>query len=573
MRGFHVIAISLLALLVLPGLAVADGRHEHRKDVKVQLLGLNDFHGHLESTTPGTIAPDPASPRVPAGGAEYLATHLRQKERTNRRNTLIVSAGDLIGASPLLSALFHDEPTIEAMNKMGLDLNAVGNHEFDEGAAELLRMQRGGCHPVDGCLDGNGFRGAKFRFLGANVEWQDSGRTIFPPYSIKRFDGVKVGFIGMTLEGTPDVVSPSGVAGLDFLDEAETANRYADELRRRHGVRAVVVLLHEGGAQSAAGGINDCNGISGPIVDIVNRTTSQVDLFVTGHTHSAYNCVIDGRPVTSASSFGRLLTDIDLTLSKWSRDVVEVSANNQIVTQNVFKAMDMTQLIERYSEIAGPLRDRVIGRISADITRTPDDSAENAAGNLIADAQHAATSSPETGAAVAAFMNPGGVRSDFVHAPSGSEAPGEVTYGEAFTVQPFGNSLVTMTLTGQQVLDMLKSQWCGQSSPRVLLPSASASYSYSQSGAAAIAGQPCAGAASPVANLTIGGTPVDPAASYRITVNSFLADGGDNFPVLREGTDRLGGEVDTDALEAYLEPSLTGAAIAPPALDRIDVTP
>jgi 5'-nucleotidase len=334
-----------------------------------------------------------------------------------------------------------------------------------------------------------------------------------------------------------------------------------------------VVLLHEGGVQTQAGGINDCNGISGPIVDIVNRTTQQVDLFVTGHTHSAYNCAIDGRPVTSASSFGRLLTDIDLTLDSRSRDVVEVAANNLIVTQNVFKARDMTKLIERYDQIAAPLRDRVIGRITADITRTPDDSLEHAAGNLIADAQLAATSSPDTGSAVAAFMNPGGVRSEFTFAPSGSEAGGEVTYGEAFTVQPFGNSLVTMTLTGAQILEMLKSQWCAQDFARVLLPSAGVHYTFDQSVASALIGHPCAGAPNPVSGLTIGGTPVDSAASYRITVNSFLADGGDRFPVLREGTDRLGGAVDTDALEAYLAPSLSGAPIAPPALDRIDVVP
>jgi 5'-nucleotidase len=565
MRSTRLLLLALALLLALPAAAFAD------KDVKVQLLGINDFHGHLEANTPGTIAADPSSPRVPAGGAEYLATHLRQKERTSR-NSLIVSAGDLIGASPLLSALFHDEPTIEAMNTIGLDLNAVGNHEFDEGARELSRMQRGGCHPVDGCLDGNGFGGAKFRFLAANVVAEDSGRTLFPPYAIKKFRGIKIGFIGMTLEGTPDIVSPSGVAGLDFLDEAETANRYADELYRR-GARAVVVLLHEGGVQSQPGGINDCNGISGPIVDIVERTTQRVDLFVTGHTHQAYNCVIDGRPVTSASSFGRLLTDIDLTIDRRSRDVIEVTANNQIVTQNVFKAMDITALIDRYNAIAAPLRDRVIGRITADITRTTDDSLEQAAGNLIADAQLAATAAAETGSAVAAFMNPGGVRSDFTYAQSGSEGDGNVTYGEAFTVQPFGNSLVTMTLTGAQLHEMLKSQWCGQDFPRVLLPSVGLDYTFDQSVAGALIGQPCGGAPNPVSNLTIGGTPVEPGTSYRITVNSFLADGGDRFPVLREGTARLGGAVDTDALEAYIEPSLTGAPIAPPALDRIDVVP
>jgi 5'-nucleotidase len=567
MRTLRLLVLVLAGLLMLPALAAAKP-----KEVEVQLLGLNDFHGHLESTTPGTIAPDPASPRVPAGGAEYLATHLRAKEAENK-NTLIVSAGDLIGASPLLSALFHDEPTIEAMNQIGLDLNAVGNHEFDEGADELRRMQRGGCHQVDGCQDGTGFGGADFRFLAANVVRESNGRTLFRPYSIKRFKGVKVGFIGMTLEGTPDIVSPAGVAGLDFLDEAETANRYARELRRRHGVRAVVVLLHQGGIQSSPGGINDCNGISGEIVDIVERTTQRVDLFITGHTHSAYNCEIDGRPVTSASSFGRLFTDIDVTLNRRSRDVVEVTANNQIVTQNVFKAADVSDLIARYTTIAAPLRDRVIGRITADITRTPDDSGENAAGNLIADAQLAATAAPDTGAAVAAFMNPGGVRSDFTFAQSGAEGDGNVTYGEAFTVQPFGNSLVTLTLSGAQVLEMLKQQWCAQEFARVLLPSAGVSYTYSLGAATALLGQPCEGAANPVSNLTIGAVAVDPAASYRITVNSFLAEGGDRFTVLAAGTDRLGGAVDTDALEAYIAPSLTGAPVAPPALNRISVVP
>jgi 5'-nucleotidase len=246
----------------------------------------------------------------------------------------------------------------------------------------------------------------------------------------------------------------------------------------------------------------------------------------------------------------------------------------------VFKATDITELIQRYDEIAAPLRDRVVGRISADITQATDDSLEQQAGNLIADAQLAATSSPDTGNAVAAFMNPGGVRGSFTFAQSGSEGDGNVTFGEMFTVQPFGNSLVTMTLTGAQILEMLKSQWCGQDFARVLLPSAGVHYTFDQSVATSLlpataggAPVPCAGAPNPVSGLTIGGTAVDPAESYRITVNSFLADGGDRFPVLREGTDRLGGAVDTDALEDYIAPSLSGAPIAPPALDRIDVVP
>ena len=319
---------------------------------------------------------------------------------------------------------------------------------------------------------------------------EDTGRTLFPAYAIKRFGGVKVGFIGMTLEGTPNIVSPAGVEGLRFEDEAETANKYAEVLRRRHGVRAIVVLLHQGGFQTPPFSIDGCNGIGGEIVDIVERTTTRVDLFVTGHTHSAYNCVIDGRRVTSASSFGRVITKIDLRLSRRTRDVVAPpAAANRIVTQTVPKATDLTSLIARYDQIAAPLRDEVIGNITADITRTADDSGESAAGNLIADAQLAATASPDTGAAVAAFMNPGGVRADFTFAPSGAEAPGAVTFGESFTVQPFGNSLVTMTLTGAQLLELLKQQWCGQTGGRrILQPSASVAYTFDASAATEITG-------------------------------------------------------------------------------------
>ena len=557
MKTFRIIGLTAAILIGLSVPAVAAPRQ-----VQVQLLALNDFHGHLESTTPGSIqvTTDPAS-RVPAGGAEFLATHLRRLEAASE-HTLIVSAGDLIGASPLISALFDDEPTIEAMNLVGLDLNAVGNHEFDDGAAELRRMQEGGCH-ADGCFGADGFAGADFRFLAANVVDRVSRKPLFAPYAIRSFNGIKVGFVGMTLEGTPDIVSQAGIRDLDFLDEADTANRYARELRKRHGVRAIVVLLHEGGSQVAPFGVNSCNGISGPIVDIVNRTSHAVDLFVTGHTHQPYNCVIDRRPVTSASSFGRLVTDLDLTLDGRSKDVLEVRANNRVISRDVERAADLTALIARYDALAAPLANRLIGRITAAITRDNDDSGENAAGNLIADAQLAIT---HGAGAVAAFMNPGGVRADVA-------GDGEVTYGDAFSVQPFGNSLVTMTLTGAQVAEMLKQQWCDQASPRILLPSDGITYTWDASVAAQITGTACTAAPSPVSDLRIGGQPALTDQAYRITVNSFLADGGDRFFVLRSGSDRTGGALDLDALEAYLAPSLTAAAVAPPALDRITRVP
>jgi 5'-nucleotidase len=584
-RGARLLGLALaaLALMVPAAQAKPAKQAKQSKTVKVQLLGLNDFHGQLE---PPTGSASLIQGRL-VGGVEYFATHVRELEKANP-NTLVVSAGDLIGATPLISAAFHDEPSIEAMNKIGLDINAVGNHEFDEGEAELVRMANGGCHPTDtaGTCKGQtgSFEGANFDFLAANVVKRSTGRPLFAPYAIKEFEGEKIGFIGMTLEGTPDIVSPSGIADLQFLDEADTANLYAKELKRRHKVKSVVVLLHEGGQQNPTTDVNLCNNPTGPIVDIVSRTGPAVDLFVTGHTHQAYNCLLpnrdgDLRPVTSASAQGRVVSDIDLEINRRSNNVTRVMANNLLITRkagatdtgtpDITRAADMTALIAHYNSVIAPIRDRVIGRSTQAILRNtaPDNGDESPAGNLIADAQLAASSSSTTGGAVAAFMNPGGVRADF--------PAGDITYGAAFAVQPFGNNLTTITLTGAQLYTMLKQQWCGLPSRRVLQPSDSVRYTYDPAKAivnTTSPGTPCASAPNDVISaFTINGeaVPNDASRSYRITVNSFLADGGDGFSVLREGTDRVGGVVDTDALEAYIAPSLSGAPIAPPATTRI----
>lgn len=556
--------LALAALVSLGGVAAAvapasadslgaAGAENHKpRPVDIQILAINDFHGNLESG--GSITLDDGT-SIQTGGAAYLATHLRAAEATNR-NTAIVSAGDLIGASPLVSALFHDEPTIEAANLWGLDFNAVGNHEFDEGAAELLRMQKGGCHPVEGCLDGDDFAGAEFKFLAANVIQTDKGKTLFAPYKIKTYGGVKVAFVGMTLEGTPTIVTPSGVAGLEFKDEADTVNALIPELERKADI--IVVLVHEGGTPTG-GKLNDCQGVSGPIVDIVNRTSKSVDLFITGHTHQNYSCIIDGRPVTSSRSFGRLYTDIDLTYDRASKKLTSLKVDNKPVTRTVTPAADVAALVDKYKTLSAPFANRVIGTIAADLLRAANPAGESVLGNVIADAQLAATSPAGFGEAKVAFMNPGGVRADLKAAPPvGGEAVGEVTYGEAFTVQPFGNSLVTMTLTGAQIDTLLEQQWVGQTSPRILHPSVGFSYTWSASG-------PNGSKVDP-ATIKIGGVVVDPAASYRVTVNSFLADGGDNFVVLREGTNRLGGAQDLDAFEAWLKANTN---LAPPPLNRI----
>lgn len=539
--------------------------------VEVQLLALNDFHGNLQppAGSSGRVG------AVNAGGAEYLATHVRALSELNR-NTHVVSAGDLIGASPLLSALFHDEPTIEAMNMIGLDLNAVGNHEFDEGTVELLRMQNGGCHPVDGCLDGDGFEGADFNFLAANVVNKTTREPLFPPYKIEHFSGAKIAFIGMTLEGTPNIVSPSGVAGYDFLDEADTANALIKKIKKT--TDAIVVLIHEGGSPTALD-INGCASVTGAIVDIAERLDDEVDLVVSGHTHSAYNCVFGGIPVTSAFSFGRLITDIDVRVDKRKQEVTSIAINNRIVTRDVPAAADISALIADYLVYAAPIANRPIGHITADILRANDTSLEQSMGNVIADAQLDATDDPGFGDAVMSFMNPGGVRGDLIYAGSpAGEGDGVVTYGELFTVQPFGNSLVTMTLTGAQIDRMLEEQFCGLNSPsnvpagffKVLLPSAGIHYTWDQS-AAGVVNCDAANAVD-AAGITLNGTPLDLGASYRVTVNSFLADGGDGFAVLKQGTNRLGGAVDTDAFEAYLQ-AAEPAGISPAPQDRIDVQP
>jgi 5'-nucleotidase len=549
------VLVLSLSLIAAPASAKPPG------NIDLQILALNDFHGNL-------LPPTGSSGRVgaiDAGGVEYLATHIDNLRALNP-NTVVVSAGDLIGASPLLSALFHDEPTIEAFNKIGLDFNAVGNHEFDEGWTELVRMQEGGCHPVDGCQDGDGFEGADFQFLAANVVRKDNGKTIFPAYKTRKYKNVEVAFIGMTLEGTPLIVSPSGIADLNFLDEADTVNALIPELKKKK-IETIVVVIHEGGAQNVTADpntINQCNGISGAIVDIVNRLDDEVDVVISGHTHLPYNCMIDNKLVTSAFSFGRLVTKIDLSISRDTRDVVSMTANNQIVTRDVPKAAPLTALIDRYNTIAAPLANRIVGTITADITRTNNAAGESSLGDIIADAQLFATTPSDLGGAVVAFMNPGGIRADLTYASSpAGEGDGNVTYGEIFTVQPFGNSMVTMTLTGAQIDAVLEQQFigcAGATTQRVLQVSSTITYSWSASAA------PC----DKVSNVTINGVPLDPGAAYRVTVNSFLADGGDGFSVLTQGTDRLGGAVDTDAFEAYMA---ANPGLSPTPRDRITMVP
>jgi 5'-nucleotidase len=510
----------------------------------VKVIAFNDFHGNLQS--PGTFGVDngvPPSERPPVGGAEFLAAHVARLKAANPLN-VVVGAGDMVGATPLISGLLRDEPSVDVLNQLGLEFTAVGNHEFDHGAAELLRLQRL----------------AQFQWLSANVFDAHTGRTLLPAYGVKRFNDVDVAFIGMTLEATPSIVMPSGVAGLAFRAEAATANALVPELRAK-GIEAIVVLIHQGGFQSGTrSAINACEGnlAGSPIAKIVAQLDDAIDLVVAGHAHVPYNCRLlnsAGRhiPVTSASAFGRVVTDLDVTLDPTSRDVVAVKAVNRLVARNdpsIPADAAMAALVARYDERSAPIANRVIGSIAGAVSNARVDPAcEMPAGELVADAMLEATRGE---GATVAFTHPGGVR-----------APGlvgsQVTYRDAFTLQPFGNSVVTLTLGAQELKDALEEQFAGcrgqpAATTRVMLPSAGFKFTWDGARAcdARIRTATLTTAKGTEKIVEDGAIVGDPARAFRVTVNSYMAEGGDGFSTFARAARQSGGPQDIDAFVAYM---------------------
>ncbi len=574
----------------------------------VKIIGFNDYHGNLQS--PGTFSQtaDALSPKKAVGGAEYLAGYIAKMKATNP-NTVVVGAGDLIGASPLISALFHDEPAVETLNRIGVDFSSVGNHEFDKGSVELMRLQNGGCIAGDansckGATVGTPvpFEGAKFKWLSANVVKAD-GKTLFPAYGIKTYNGVKVAFIGMTLKDTPTIVTPSGVAGLTFNDEADTVNALVPRLRAL-GVESIVVLVHQGGFQGnnpatpgvLTSDINGCtNNLAGSdIAKIVNRLDDAVDLVISGHSHTAYNCsasTVDtkvvningtntlqsishptgiankvGRliPVTQASNYGRVLSDIDVTIDPVSRNINDVAVTNRLVDRTdatVTPNSEVLNIVSAYNNLVAPIANTVIGSITKAMPNSSDVACNSDNGQMLADAQLAATVPAQFGGAVIAFMNRGGVRADFTYASStAGEGDGNVTYGEAYTVQPFGNSLVTMTVTAQDLKNVLEQQFAGcrgQSATATRMMYHSAGFKYNWDGS-----KTCDSRITNVSLTDKNGVVdtlvdatdvvINPTKTYRITVNNFMSTGGDSLTTFLNGQNRLGGAQDIDALSAYL---------------------
>lgn len=548
-------APNLTAPTVSPAAAAAKAKAKKAKKAKnvaVRLISFNDLHGNLQppSGSSGRVTRANGT-TVDAGGAAYLAAHVKQLEYGH--NALLLSAGDNIGASPLASALFHDEPTIEVLNAMGVRASVVGNHEFDEGLAELRRIQLGGCQVPDGCQFRTSYEGADFSYLGANVRF-DSGKPAFAPVSVQKVAGVKIGVIGVTLKDLPDVVTPTAVAGLEFTDEVAAINR-SSRLLQKMGVKAQVVLMHQGD-ETTGGGPNQCKlGAERPAYEIASKATARVDAFFVGHTHQGERCVVKDpngqrRPLIQGLSFGRLLSVVDLRVNTRTHDVVRsrTKARNVIVTRTVTPDPAVAAIVDRAVEKSAPLADRQIGSTTEELLGRGSDAPEKPLGDVIADAQLAGTTG--NGAQIA-ITNPGGIRGDIDAGP--------VTYGEAFTVQPFANIMQTITLTGAQLDAVLEQQQqTAAAEPTWLQVSSTLHYTWSTSAAVG----------SKVSAITVDGTPVDPATSYRVSVNNFLAAGGDGFTVFADGTDLAGGPIDLDALVDYLgdHPNLSA-----PAADRITV--
>jgi 5'-nucleotidase len=552
--------------------------------VAVQILAINDFHGNLEPPVGSNgivmglsrdplavmgvdsgvvIDTDAGLARIPTGGVAYLAAHVKRLRQANP-NTVLVSAGDLTGASPFLSSLFRDEPSVLAMNALGLDYEAVGNHDFDRGLEELFRLKRGGCSLGD-CSNGRTYRGAEFEYLAANVTSEATNMTIFPPYGIKEFQGVKVAFVGMTLEATPAVSAAKAVEGLSFANEVATVNALVPELRRQ-GAAAIVVVVHQGGMQAGAGLYDSCDGLSGDLMPIVRKNPDAgvptldpaVDVVLSAHTHKAYNCIVDDRIVTSAGSAGRLVTQVELTIDPVARRVTAKQAHNVPVTRDIAPDSELAGLVAEYQTLSGPLANRVVGYIASDLVRAPSATCESALGQVIADSWLAATRGPEQGAAVIALAgSAGGVRADIV--ATGPNKPDHaVTYADAFAVQPFGNRLVTVSLTGDQLRQLLESQIAG---PATTVNNVSKGFSYAYSWDAngnklkVIAG-----------SMTLDGVPITPAASYRVTVSDYAAD----RPPLAPASDSLIGILDVDAFTAHLDANSSPTQpLTPPAGNRI----
>ncbi|MFZ2177687.1 MAG: bifunctional metallophosphatase/5'-nucleotidase [Rhodococcus sp. (in: high G+C Gram-positive bacteria)] len=550
-------AVGLSAILAMStGLSVAQAQEAA---VSVRLLAFNDLHGSLEPP-PGVRSEvkQADGSLVRAGGAAYLASYVKQL-RGQADHSLLYSVGDNWGSSSFESAMFHDEPSVELLNRMGVNASAIGNHELDEGFAEFRRLQSGGCHPVDGCRFDDTFAGAEFPLLAANMQF-DNGAPATLPFSVDYVEGIPIGVVATMPADTTQLVASEGLRGLRFTDELDAINRTADLLDFL-GVRAIAVLLHKGAEPVADNGPNSCEVESGPVRNLALQASPKVDVIFTADSHQQYNCSFPDpaglpRMVMQGASHGRIVSVVDVTIDRTTRDVLRdrTSSFNQIVTHDIPSDPDIRALADRAADRAAEVGGARVASLTEALSREETDSGESALGNAIADAQLAAGASR---AAQVALTNPGGIREDLV---PGSD--GKVTYGQTYSVQPFGNSLEVLTVTGAALKEALEQQFQprgdGTITERILSPSSSLTYAMNRS----------APVGERISDIRVNGEPVVPEAPYRVAVNKFLADGGDGFDAFHTYTEALHAGCDLDAFIDYLG---SRSPVAPPSTDRIRV--
>lgn len=590
MMNFRLLGLFTLSISLL-GLSACHDHHSNpppaasfpAQPQEVHILAFNDFHGNLEPPKRFIEAPatadNPNPTRIPVGGVSYFADAI-QKLRQKYPQHIVISAGDLVGASPLASSLFLDESTIDIMNDIQIDLNVMGNHEFDRGTQELLRLKNGGCQQFTStrpCQINPNFSGAHFDFLAANVTLKSNPKqTLFPAYKIKTYAGIPIAFIGVALDSTPEIVSPSAIQDVEFHDEAETVNALIPQLKKQ-GIEAFVVVVHDGFNTSTPFNQKTCDGLNGAFRQVLDHLDSVVDVVITAHTHQSYICdyplsAQSSILVTSAGQYGTLITDITLQLDPQTRDISRkyaqqipiqseayTSGTTTVQLTDAYEKFNPTPRIEnilnQYRQAVNVIASRVVGRATQSISHTPTQSGESPLGNLVADSQQYAALKMNPQGSDFALMNPGGVRADLM-----INDQQQITFGSIYAVQPFGNALVTLSLTGKQIRNLLEQQWSGANASfhKILQPSKELRYQYHLDPSI-----------SPRASqITVSGQPLDDQRVYRVTVNSFIADGGDNFIIFKEGTHRSGAGQDINAFEQYIQQY---SPLVIPATDRIQV--
>jgi 5'-nucleotidase len=494
-----------------PGaLGIPNIKKDKDRFIQVQLLGINDLHGQLDMTRRFNGRK--------LGGVEYLSAYLNLKKKENK-NTILVEAGDMVGGSAPISSFLQEEPTIEVLNKIGFDYGTLGNHEFDRGVKEMMRLINGGKNQNTGY-----FSGANFPYLCANVIDDKTGKTILPPYSIKKINGVSIGFIGVVIKDTPKIAPPNQTAGVKFIDEVKAINKAVAALKKQ-GVKAIVVLAHNGGSQSSPNG-----NATGEIVRMAKKMDDEVDVIFSGHTHTYINKEVNGKLIVQSYSYGTAFSDVHLKIDSQTKDIIDKKAEIVMVYQDAIKPdPEIKEMIQNYETKIGPVVNKVVGKAADDILTKKNHDGESSLGSMIADSQRIAMNSDF------AFMNFSGIRADL--------PKGDVTWGELFTIQPFKNKLVRMTLTGEEVRKLLNQQWQDHGNIRMLQISG-LKYTWDST---KMSGQK-------VLNIfRTNGTPIEPHSNYTVTTNSYLANGGDNFSVLLEGKNKVEGPTDLDALENFVK--------------------